>query len=174
MVKKKAIFFDRDGTLIKTKITTDNKPVAIKIIDELVIFKSVKKILKNLKKNYLLFIITNQPDVARKTNIKKNVIKINSVLKKKLFITDILTCYCDDEKCQFRKPNTGMIIKSSKKYNLELKESYVIGDRWKDIDAGNKAGCKTIFIDKKYEEKINSKPNYRIKYFYELKKIFKI
>ena len=65
MVKKlKAIFFDRDGTLIKTKLSKDNKPIAIKNIKELEIYQSVKKILNKLSKDYLIFLITNQPDVG--------------------------------------------------------------------------------------------------------------
>ena len=70
MVKKKAIFFDRDGTLIKTK-KKKNRPIAIKNIEECKIFPSVKWILKKLSKKYLLFIVTNQPDVFTKDNTKK-------------------------------------------------------------------------------------------------------
>ena len=82
MVKRlKAIFFDRDGTLIKTKLSKDNKPIAIKNIKELEIYQSVKKILNKLSKDYLIFLITNQPDVGRKKNTKKNVEEINNYLK---------------------------------------------------------------------------------------------
>ena len=80
MVKKlKAIFFDRDGTLIKTKLSKDNKPIAIKNIKELEIYQSVKKILNKLSKDYLIFLITNQPDVGRKKILKK-------MLKKSIII----------------------------------------------------------------------------------------
>ena len=175
MVKaKKAIFFDRDGTLIKTKISNDNKPIAIKELNECIIFPSVKKILNKLKKNFLIFVITNQPDVANKKNLKLNVIKVNNYLKKVLPIKKFFVCYCNNNKCNFRKPNIGMILKAKKKYNLDLANSYVIGDRWKDIDSGNKAGCITIFLEKKYNERLKTKPNYTINYFYKLKKIFKI
>ena len=72
MVKnKKAIFFDRDGTLIKTNRSIDNKPLAIKSINEIKIYPSVKKILENLTSKYLIFIITNQPDVEKKKKYKK-------------------------------------------------------------------------------------------------------
>ena len=173
MVKKKAIFFDRDGTLIKTK-KKKNKPIAIKNIEECKIFPSVKWILKKLSKKYLLFIVTNQPDVFTKDNTKKNVLEINDFLKKKLPITKIFTCYCKNNKCTYRKPNIGMIIKATQIYNLDLSKRFIIGDRWRDIDMGLKSGCKTIFIDKKYNEKLNYHPNYSIKFFFELKKIFKL
>ena len=171
--KRKAIFFDRDGTLIKTKISKENKPKAIKNIKDCKVYSSAKKILKKLKKNYLIFIITNQPDVSRKKNSKKNVIEINKYLKNKLPIKKIYTCYCDNDKCQFRKPNIGMLKDASKKYKIDLSRSFVIGDRWKDIEAGKRARCKTIFIDRKYNEKLTTKPNYKIKSLYQLKKIFK-
>ena len=170
---KKAIFFDRDGTIIKTKISKHNKPEAIKDLKECKIFPSAKKILNKLKKDYLIFIITNQPDVARKKNTKKNVINVNQYLKNKLPIKKIYTCYCDNDRCRYRKPNIGMITNASKKYKINLNQSFVVGDRWKDIESGKKAKCKTIFIDKKYNEKIKSKPDYLIKNLSQLERIFK-
>tara|TARA_A100000164_G_C21770545_1_gene706093 strand:- start:328 stop:855 length:528 start_codon:yes stop_codon:yes gene_type:complete len=170
---RKAFFFDRDGTIIKTKISEKNKPLAIRNLKECKILPSANKILKKLKKNYIIFIITNQPDVARNQNSKKNVTEINSFLKKKLPIKKIYTCYCENNKCKFRKPNIGMLEEASKKYKIDLKESFVVGDRWKDIDAGNRADCKTIFIDKKYDEKLRSKPDYSIKNLFQLRKIIK-
>ena len=173
MVKKRAIFFDRDGTLIKTK-KQKKKPKAIENLNECKIFPSVKWILKKLSKKYLLFVITNQPDVFTKANTKQNVLEINNFLKKKLPIKRIFTCYCKNDKCGFRKPNIGMLNKANKIYNLDLSKSFVIGDRWRDIDAGKRSGCKTIFIDKNYNEKLNQRPDFRVKYFFELKKIFRL
>ena len=66
--------------------------------------------------------ITNQPDVARKKNLKKNVIEINRYLRKQLPIKKIYTCYCKSNKCKYRKPNIGMLIDASKKYKLDLKK----------------------------------------------------
>ena len=66
-----------------------------------------------------------------------------------------------------------MLKDASKKYNILLKESYVVGDRWKDIDTGKKANCNTVFIDKKYNEKLRSKPDYLIHNLFQLKKVFK-
>ena len=64
-------------------------------------------------------------------------------------------------------------MNAKKNFNIDLKNSFMIGDRWKDIDAGNSAKCKTILIDKNYNEKIKTKPDYTISSFWELKKIFK-
>ena len=136
-------------------------------------FNETSKILNKLKKNYLIFVITNQPDVARKKNSKKNVNEINKYLKIQLPIKRIYTCYCDNNKCKYRKPNIGMLKDASNKYNIDLKKSFVIGDRWRDIETGKKAKCKTVFIDKKYSEKLKNNPDYSIKKLDQLKKIFK-
>ena len=64
-----------------------------------------------------------------------------------------------------------MLIDAKKKYNIEFNNSYFIGDRWRDIDAGKKIGCKTIFIDRMYNEKLNFKPDYVVK---DMKQILKI
>ena len=112
--------------------------------------------------------ITNQPDVSRKKIKKLKVDEINILIKKKLNLDDVFVCYTDNDKSKFRKPNPGMILKAAAKYNINLKKSYFIGDRWKDIDAGRKAYCKTVFIDHNYNEKLNLKPNYKIKKFKEV------
>ena len=156
MVKKKAIFFDRDGTLIKTK-RKKNKPKAIKNLDECKIFPSVKQILKKLSKKYFLFIITNQPDVFTKKNTKQNVLEINNFLKRKLPIKRIFTCYCKNDKCDFRKPNIGMLNKAKQIYNIDLSKSFVIGDRWRDIDMGIEGGCHIITMGPKFVEKLKLK-----------------
>ncbi len=174
MVKcNKALFFDRDGTIIKSNLSKDRKPLAIKELKECKIFPSAKKILSILKKDYLIFLITNQPDVGRGQNTKKNVNEINNFIKKKLPIKKIYTCYCNNNKCKFRKPNSGMLKDAQKKYNINLYESFVIGDRWKDVETGKNENCQTIFIDKNYNEKLKTKPDYSIKKLSELKKIFK-
>ena len=174
MVKlKKAIFLDRDGTIIKTNLSKKNTPIAIKSIKELKILPNVKKILNKLKNKYLIFIITNQPDVEKKKNSKKNVEQINNYLSKKLPINKIYTCYCASNKCKYRKPKAGMIFKAVKEYNIDLKKSFVIGDRWKDINAGYLSKCKTIFINNKYNEMLKKKPDYVVDKFRDILEIFK-
>ena len=61
--------------------------------------------------------------------------------------------YDKNDGCDCRKPKPGAIIAAAKRRNIDLSLSYMVGDRWLDIDAGQQAGCKTIFIDYKYDEK---------------------
>tara|TARA_B100001540_G_C15760862_1_gene621624 strand:+ start:1055 stop:1585 length:531 start_codon:yes stop_codon:yes gene_type:complete len=166
----KGIFFDRDGTLIDIPKYTGIKPQSFKKLNQVHIKQDVIEVCSMLKKKYLLFLITNQPDVSRNLNSKINVENINSYLKKKLFLDQVVVNYFDDDKNYFRKPNPGMIIEMKNKYKLDLKKSFVVGDRWRDIDAGYRANCKTILIDNNYKEKINKKPDFIVKKFKQILK----
>ncbi len=164
MVKvSKAIFFDRDGVLIEAPIDKKNKPLSVKQLNQIKICDGIKELCNKYRNDYYLIMITNQPDFKRKNNTKKNIEEINFFLKKKLKLNDIFVCYSDDDSCYNRKPNPGMLVDAQKKYNIDLKLSFFIGDRWRDIDAGKEIGCKTIFIDRMYNEKLNCKPDYTVK-----------
>ncbi len=169
-IKEAAIFFDRDGVLIDAPLI-NKKPTSVQSLKDVKLCKNILEICKYYKKNYYLIMITNQPDYSRGVNSKKNIININNFLKKKLNLDMIYVCYSDNEKCIDRKPNPGMLLKAKKKYKINLKKSFMIGDRWRDVGAGNKAGCRTIFIERNYSEKLIYKPNYSIR---KLKDIFLI
>ena len=148
---RRAIFLDRDGTLNKAFIK-NGLPFSPSTFDEFEILPGVKESLLKLKKlNFLCLLITNQPDVSR-GKIKKNVvIQMNNFLKSEIKLDDIYVCYHDDyDNCECRKPKPGLLLSAKKKWNINLNESYMIGDRWKDVQAGINAGCKTIFINKNY------------------------
>jgi D-glycero-D-manno-heptose 1,7-bisphosphate phosphatase len=168
--KEAAIFFDRDGVLIDAPLI-NKKPTSVQSLKDVKLCKNILEICKYYKKNYYLIMVTNQPDYSRGVNSKKNIININNFLKKKLNLDMIYVCYSDNEKCIDRKPNPGMLLKAKKKYKINLKKSFMIGDRWRDVGAGNKAGCRTIFIERNYSEKLIYKPNYSIR---KLKDIFLI
>lgn len=168
----KAIFLDRDGVINKT-IIFEGKTYPPKDISELRILPKVKSSLKLLKKKgFLLIVITNQPDVARKKANIKDVETLNQFIMKSLCLDAIFTCYHDEsDNCLCRKPKPGNIIKAAEKFNINLKKSFMIGDRWKDIDAGKIAGCKTFFIDYSYNEKQPKNFNYKVESLYEATKI---
>ena len=174
MKNKKAIFFDRDGTLIKTFVSKKNIPMAIKKCKDFKLIKNTKSVIQKLSKKYLIIVITNQPDVSRKKNSKKNVIKINSKLREVLKVNKIYTSYSDNDKNYMRKPNPGMIYLAKKKFGINIKKSFVVGDRHKDIMAGKKVKCKTVMLKKKYNNFKFSKPDFIIKDFKELLNIIKV
>ena len=156
MSYSKAVFLDRDGVLINAP-KYKNKPTSIKRIKDIKILKMVQQSLKILRKDFLLIMVSNQPDVKRKKIKKQKVIAINKILKKKLGLHDIYVCYHDNsDSCNCRKPKIGMILKAQKKWQINLKKSFLIGDRNSDIQLGKKVGCKNFFIDYNYDEQ---KPN---------------
>lgn len=148
----KAIFLDRDG-IINQAIIKNNKPYSPVNLKEFIINKFINKYLIFFKKkNFLNIIITNQPDIKRGIINKKMLNKFHSIIKKKLLIDKIYVCYDINNKSFFRKPNPGMLLKAAKDFKINLKKSYFIGDRHKDIFAGNRVKCKTVFIDYNYDE----------------------
>ena len=87
--------------------------------------------------------------------------EINHCLQQNLVLDEVFVCYHDDkDQCICRKPLPGLLLQAAAKYKINLAESFMIGDRWKDIDAGKNAGCKTIWIDMGYDEKIPSSADF--------------
>jgi D-glycero-D-manno-heptose 1,7-bisphosphate phosphatase len=159
-----AVFLDRDGTLNKAYIE-DGLPISPSSLNKFKIIKGVKKSINRLKKlNFLCILITNQPDVFRGKISKKTVVKMNSYIKKKIKLDDMFVCYHDNEhNCSCRKPKPGLLVKASKKWKIDLNKSFMIGDRWKDILAGKKVGCKTIFINNNYKNDKKVKADFTFK-----------
>lgn len=157
--KNKAIFLDRDGVIVKGLIK-NKKSYAPKTIADFKILPKVQFFSKKLKKIYKLIIVTNQPDVGRGL-IKRSILnKMHKILKKKCNYDDMFISTSASKKSLFRKPNPGMLIAAIKKYNLDIKKSYLIGDRECDMLAAQKVDCKSIFINRNYKEK---KPTTQIK-----------
>jgi D-glycero-D-manno-heptose 1,7-bisphosphate phosphatase len=159
--ERRAIFLDRDGVLNET-IMREGKPYPPARAADLRIPDGTAAALKKLKRqDFLLLVVTNQPDVARGTQKREVVEEMANRLRAELPLDEVLTCYHDDQdNCDCRKPRPGLMLDAAKKYGLNLSRSYMVGDRWRDIDAGAKAGCTTIWIDHKYaEQPPTSKPD---------------
>ena len=148
---RKAVFLDRDGVINKAFIK-DGLPTSPNSLDELEILPGVKESVLRLKKlNFVCLVVTNQPDVTRGKINKNTVIEINNFLLKEIKLDDFFVCYHDDkDNCDCRKPKPGLLLQASKKWDVNLKKSFIVGDRWRDIQAGNKVGCKTIFLEYNY------------------------
>jgi D-glycero-D-manno-heptose 1,7-bisphosphate phosphatase len=159
----KAVFLDRDG-VINRAIVREGKPYPPKDLSELEVLPGVPEALAALKQaNYKLIVVTNQPDVARGT-VKKEVVEgINQHLNAALPLDEFRTCYHDDhEACDCRKPAPGALLAAAAEYSIDLNSSYMVGDRWRDIEAGQRAGCKTVFIDYGYSEKQPEQLDFRV------------
>lgn len=151
---RRAVFLDRDG-VINAAIVRDGRPYPPANIAETVLADRAEISLGRLReRGFLLIVVTNQPDVRRGTMSRERVDEIHRFLAGKLPLDDFFVCYHDDQdQCACRKPQPGLLLEAARKYQIEVAQSYVIGDRWRDIGAGTAAGCRTIFIDHGYNER---------------------
>ncbi len=157
-IKNKAVFLDRDGVINEVVFHNSEKPSSPWNFNEFKLIKGVKEPLEALAKiGYLLFVISNQPDISRGFVEKGTTEKISRIIYDKYPVKEIIVCPHDDHhNCNCRKPKPGMILELSKKYDVDLKKSFLIGDNWKDTEAGEKAGCTTILLDKTYNKSVES------------------
>ena len=169
---RRAVFLDRDG-VINRAIVRDGKPYPPTSIVELKILPGVHEALQKLHDaKYLLVVVTNQPDVARGTAKREDVELMNAFLLSELPIDDFKTCYHDnDDKCSCRKPLPGALIEAAQEHNIDLSKSFMVGDRWRDVEAGASAGCKTFFINYRYAEQKPDAPDFIVSSLLEAKKI---
>ena len=160
-LNNKAVFLDRDG-VINRAVVRNRKPYPPDTLQDLEILPDVPEALNLLKESgFLLIVVTNQPDVGRGIQKKETVEEMHLFLKEQLPLDDIYVCWHgQDGECDCRKPLSGMLIQASEKYSVDFQQSYLIGDRWKDIEAGKTAGCKTIFLDYHYNELLRSQPDF--------------
>jgi D-glycero-D-manno-heptose 1,7-bisphosphate phosphatase len=163
------VFFDRDGTLIKSKII-DNKLIAIRDLSDFELVANARKTLMEIKsRGYKLILATNQPDVSRGLVTKNFVDNINEFLKVHLEL-DLVKVVYEIEKNDTKryKPAPGMLLEAAVELNIDLQKSFMVGDRWRDIDAGKNAGCKTILIKSQNIEGMRQKPDFEVDSLSEL------
>jgi len=151
---KRAVFLDRDG-VVNRAFVRNGVPVSPQSLNEVEILPGVKEsILLLHQHSFDIVIVTNQPDVARGLVTRDSVTKINELLKLDLGINHFYTCFHDDlDNCNCRKPEPGLILKAAHDLAIDVSRSSLVGDRWRDIAAGQSAGCKCFFIDYKYTER---------------------
>jgi D-glycero-D-manno-heptose 1,7-bisphosphate phosphatase len=152
--RRRAVFLDRDGVLNQA-IVRDGKPYPATCVDEVRILPGVLEALAALEAaGFVLIVVTNQPDVARGRLSRDEVEAIHRYMQTQLPIHDWRTCYHDDrDGCECRKPACGMLVTAALDHGIDLRYSVMVGDRWRDIAAGRAAGCRTIFIDHRYNER---------------------
>jgi len=160
---KRAVFLDRDGVINQAKVR-DGHPISPADMTEFFWVEPIKEVTLELKSlGYLLFCVTNQPDVGRGLQSREIVESFHTAILAELPIEKIFACYHDDcDQCSCRKPRPGLIVDAQKEYSLDLTASWLIGDRWKDIDAGAAAGCTTVFLEYGYDEGLRATPDHTI------------
>lgn len=147
MNKSKAIFLDRDGVINKAKII-DGLAYSPRKLEEFEFLPDVKEAVAGFKKKgYLVIVVTNQPEISRGLLKQEDLDRMHTHLKSELDVDDIMVCHHDDHhNCDCRKPKPGMLLDATRKWGIDIRNSYMVGDRWKDIEAGKRAGCRTVLI----------------------------
>jgi D-glycero-D-manno-heptose 1,7-bisphosphate phosphatase len=159
-----AVFLDRDG-VINRALVREGKPYPPAGADEFEILPGVPEACRKLKEaGFLLVVATNQPDVGRGTLPREVVEDFHARMCRDLPIDRVEVCYHaggGEPPCDCRKPRPGMLLRAAREMDLDLARSFMVGDRWRDIDCGQAAGVTTILIDYGYAEALRRPPHHR-------------
>jgi D-glycero-D-manno-heptose 1,7-bisphosphate phosphatase len=158
-----AVFLDRDGVINRT-VLRERKACAPRVLAELELLPGVPEALTALKAaGYCLVVVTNQPDVARGTTPMAVVDAMNAWLRSHLPLDAVRTCTHDvDDRCGCRKPLPGLITQAAEELHIECSKSYMVGDSWRDVEAGRRAGCKTFYVDHNHDPRGVEAYDYRV------------
>lgn len=161
--KRKAVFLDRDGVLVRSEIR-DGKPYAALTLADFQILPEAPDAVRRLKDaGYVTVLVTNQPELARGNVDQSTMDAMHAALGSALPLDDVRVCPHDsDDGCDCRKPAPGMLLAAARELGLDLPESYMVGDRWRDVGAGRAAGCRTILIERGYTEPERETPDFTV------------
>jgi len=161
---RRAVFLDRDGVINRSHVR-DGRPFAPVSLDGLEILPGVPQALQALRDaGFLNIVVTNQPDIATGKQSQETLDAMHARLMDELPLDAIKVCaHVDTDGCSCRKPQPGLLLEVTRDFNIDLAASYLVGDRWRDIEAGQRTGCKCLFIDYGYTEKQPVKPYVAVK-----------
>jgi len=169
---KRCVFLDRDGVLNRS-VVRDGLPFPPANLGEFQLYPDVAEGCQQLKNaGFLLIVVTNQPDVGRGTQSHESVEAMHAKLRADLPALDgIEVCFHagagHGEPCDCRKPKPGMLLRAADTHGIDLKRSFLIGDRWRDVDCAHAAGCRAVFVDHGYRETLREKPEFSVANFRE-------
>ncbi|MFI5335797.1 MAG: D-glycero-alpha-D-manno-heptose-1,7-bisphosphate 7-phosphatase [Opitutales bacterium] len=164
-----AVFLDRDGTL-NQPVIRDGRPFPPATLEEFRLYDGVPAACRALHAaGYALVVATNQPDVGRGTLAPEVVAAMHARLRELVpEIDHIEVCIAPGQGREHpenrrRKPEPGMLLDAAATLGLDLSRSWMIGDRWRDVDCGHRAGIRTIFIDLGHREELRSVPDHTVR-----------
>ncbi len=159
-----AVFLDRDGVLCRTFVR-NGKSYAPRELKNFILMPNSHHLVNLLQRaGFKVIVVTNQPDIGNGFVALSIVESMHKKLFNKTKIDDVFLCpHRQDEGCNCRKPNPGMLLAAAEKHKIDLGKSYMVGDRASDVVAGQRAGCKSIFIDRQYAESRPLNPEVTVK-----------
>ena len=169
---KRAVFLDRDGVLNRSMVR-NGRPYAPTSLEEFELLPGVIEAVRRLRTaGFLLIVVTNQPDVATGTVSAAVLDAIHEKLRAMLDLDAIkVCCHVDADGCLCRKPRPGMLLDAAREWSIDLSQSFMVGDRWRDVSAGKAARCTTIFVDYGYAERLVDAPDFVVTSLAEAVKI---
>ena len=143
----RAVFLDRDGVINRAFIR-NGRSYSPASLEEFAILPGVPEAIRALRQaRYRILVVTNQPDVGKGLQRVEVIEAMHQALRRLVLIDQILICYhTDADGCACRKPRPGMLLDAARAWRLDLSQCVMVGDRWRDIEAGKAAGCKTILV----------------------------
>ena len=171
-IKKLAVFLDRDGVL-NPPLVRDGLPFPPAQLEDFELYSDVVEGCEKLRKaGFLLIVVTNQPDVGRGTQAREIVDAMHAKLRAAVpSLAAIEVCFhagaAHGEPCDCRKPKPGMVLRAAAAHEIDLSQSYLVGDRWRDVDCAHAAGCRAVFIDRGYREALRERPEFTVSTFGE-------
>ena len=161
---RKAVFLDRDGVLNRSAVVA-GKPYAPRDLSDFRLLPRTRDATLRLKNaGFLLVVVTNQPDIGNGLVDEATVLQMHARLRDRLPIDDIRMCpHAQDAGCDCRKPSPGMIRSAAQDWDIRFADSFLVGDRYSDIEAANRAGCRGILVDRAYEETASCTPFARVR-----------
>jgi len=169
-IKRRAIFLDRDGVINKS-VVREGRPYPPAEAKDFELYEDVAAGCAALAAaGYLLVVVTNQPDVARGTQTRAAVDAMHRKMLDALpQIASVEVCWhagsAWGDSCDCHKPKPGMVLRAAQALGIDLAHSFLVGDRWRDVDCGHAAGCRTIFVDRKYSETLRQAPDWTVESF---------
>ena len=153
-VRPRAVFLDRDGVLNEVTVR-DGVPLPPPSVDQMRLLDGAEQACRRLKElGYLLIVVTNQPDIARGKQSWAEVDRMHAFLRAQLPVDEVIVCPHDDaDGCECRKPKPGMLLDAARRWDIDLDASYSVGDRWRDVEAAQRAHVPAIYIDRRYGER---------------------
>ncbi len=157
---RKAVFLDRDGVINRSEVR-GGKPYAPTRAEDFELLPGAADAMVALRAaGWLVIVVTNQPDLATGKQSRTGIDAMHQPLRDAGMVDDIKVCpHVDADHCACRKPRPGMLLDAAREWGIDLNASIMVGDRWRDIEAGQAAGCRTIFVDHGYAEKQPERPD---------------
>jgi D-glycero-D-manno-heptose 1,7-bisphosphate phosphatase len=161
MSARRAVFFDRDGTLNEAVVVAGKPYPPVGVVQTRLLPGAAACVAEIKRLGFHVAIATNQPDAVTGKTQRASIEAINAYVASACGIDDVRTCWhVDADGCDCRKPKPGLLLAAAREFGLDLSRSVMVGDRWRDVEAGRNAGCATILIGVGYAER-SAEPDHR-------------